>query len=261
MHGEEESGGRGLRGGPGPVREPLVENRVPFEEDVAVAKERRTRAIAALGKVAVLSQRREGERVNASLEGPCQFMKFGAAFLIRDGALDEAKVVANAVVELPEGSDGTAVPSAAKGAVKMGKFGRIVRVVGGEVIVLPHLGVEHGEAFGKSVAGANADACIDIAGQTTPTGLGVGEKGRERLRRGGKTSIVCVELVCPGEGESRHNGIAGIALREVEGGLAENGAARGGRQRQGEEVIREVVVVIGGLKGYRASTGRSHFST
>ena len=68
-HGEEEGGGRRLRGWSCPVCESLVEGGVPLGEIQAVAKEGLARASAALGQIAVFDQRGERERVNAGLKG------------------------------------------------------------------------------------------------------------------------------------------------------------------------------------------------
>ena len=214
-----------------------------------MAKEGLARAVAALGQIAVLGKGGKRERVDAGLKGAGELMQLGAAFLVRDGALDEAEVVANAAVEFAEGGDGAAVTSAAKGTVKASELRRVIRVGGGEVVVLAHLRAKHGEALREGIPGADADAGIDVARQATPAGLSVGEEGRERLRRGGEASIVGADLVGVGEGERGDDVVAGSALCAVEGGLAKDGATMTGRGVECDKRVREVVVVIDGLKG------------
>ena len=133
-HSEEEGGGWRLRGGSRPVQEPLVEDGVPLGEIGAVAKESLARASATLRQVAIFGKSREGERVDSRLEGTGQLVEFGAAFLVRDGAVDEAEVMANATVEFAKGSGGAAITAAAKGAVQPGELGSVVRVGGEEVV-------------------------------------------------------------------------------------------------------------------------------
>ena len=195
-----------------------MEGRVPLSKIGAVAKEGRTRAIASLRKVTVLDKCGEREWVNACLEGMGQLVKFGAAFLIRDGAVDEAEVMSDATVEFAEGGDGAAITTATKGTVQPGKLRSVVRVGGGEFVVLPYLGAEHGETFRVSIAGAKADTGIDVASQATPPGLGVGEESREGRWRGGKAGVVRAKLILRRESEGGDNVVMGGALSETEGG-------------------------------------------
>ena len=138
-HGKEESGGRGLRGGSGAVRETLVESRVPLKKVRARTEERSTRAIAALGEVAVLNQRGERKGINASLEGAGKLVEFGSTLFVGGGSRDKAQVVVGASVELAEGGDRATIAATPKGTVEAGKLGSVVRVRGGELVVRPHL--------------------------------------------------------------------------------------------------------------------------
>ena len=71
--------------------------------------------------------------------------------------------MADAPVKLAEGGDGAAIAAAPKGTVEAGELGSIVWIGGGEIVILPYLGAEHGEAFGIGVASTDADARINIA--------------------------------------------------------------------------------------------------
>ena len=112
-----------------------MEVRVPLKKVRAVAEERSTRAITALGEVAVLSQCGEGEGVNASLEGTGELVEFGPTLLVGDGSRDQAQVVVDASVELTERGDGAAIATAPKGTVEAGKaklrLGETAKRVGG----------------------------------------------------------------------------------------------------------------------------------
>ena len=84
--------------------------------------------------------------------------------------------------------------------------------------------MKHWEILGKGIAGAKANAGVNVASQATPSGLGISKEGGKGIGRRGEAGIVHAELVPMGEGESGHDIVAGRALREPEGWFTQDGA-------------------------------------